>query len=162
MSLDGLRAWIGEVERKLGVRTRVFLVLTTIAVGGAAAGIYLALDAQSNDVSKSDVEAVETRLLEQIDAAGSPQTSALETQVKELQEEVEALEAGENGEGAAKEGTTGATGATGGATGATGGASKKSSAESSKTLEKQLEEAAKDAKEPPAGGDNETKSGEGK
>ena len=27
MSLDGLRAWIGEVERKLGMRTRVFLVL---------------------------------------------------------------------------------------------------------------------------------------
>jgi hypothetical protein len=27
MSLDGLRAWIGELERKLGVRTRVLLVL---------------------------------------------------------------------------------------------------------------------------------------
>ena len=39
MSLDGLRAWIGVVERKLTMRTRVFLVLVAIAIGGAAAGI---------------------------------------------------------------------------------------------------------------------------
>jgi branched-chain amino acid transport system permease protein len=34
MPLDGLRAWIGEVERKLGMRTRVFLALAAIAATG--------------------------------------------------------------------------------------------------------------------------------
>jgi hypothetical protein len=61
MSLDGLRAWIGEVERKLGMRTRVFLVLVAIAVGGAGAAIYLAVEAQDDQVSKSDLQAVEGR-----------------------------------------------------------------------------------------------------
>jgi hypothetical protein len=70
MSLDGLRAWIGEVERKLGMRTRVFLVLATIAIGGAGAAIYLAIDTRDNAVSESDVRELQERLETQI-AAGA-------------------------------------------------------------------------------------------
>ena len=62
MSLDGLRAWIGEVERKLGMRTRVFLVLAVIAIGGAGAAVYLAIDARDNSVSESDVQALQEKL----------------------------------------------------------------------------------------------------
>jgi hypothetical protein len=62
MPLDGLRAWIGEVERKLGMRTRVFLVLATIAIGGAGAAIYLAVDTRENAVSESDVQELQERL----------------------------------------------------------------------------------------------------
>ena len=74
MSLDGLRAWIGEVERKLGMRTRVFLVLATIAIGGAGAAIYLAVDTRDNAVSESDVRELQERLEGRIaeDAAGAP------------------------------------------------------------------------------------------
>jgi uncharacterized protein YceH (UPF0502 family) len=82
MSLDGLRAWIGEVERKLKMRTRVFLVLVAIAVGGAAAGIYLGVDAQSNQVSESDVGTLQTELTARIEA--------LETQVASLESELQA------------------------------------------------------------------------
>jgi hypothetical protein len=71
MSLDGLRAWIGEVERKLGMRTRVFLVLATIAIGGAGAAIYLALDTRDDAVSESDVRALQERLEERIAAGGT-------------------------------------------------------------------------------------------
>jgi hypothetical protein len=82
MSLDGLRAWIGEVERKLKMRTRVFLVLVAIAVGGAAAGIYLAVEAQNGQVTEGDVqtlqegqtariEALEARV-ESLESAGKP------------------------------------------------------------------------------------------
>ena len=167
MSLDGLRAWIGEVERKLGVRTRIFLVLVAIAVGGAAAGVYLGLDARSNDVSKSDVEAVETRLLEQIDATGPAQVSELEAQVKALQAEVAALK-GTGAEAAPEEGATGATGATGakgtapksdGATSAQAGGSseKQSTSASAKALQKKLEEAAESENQTKAAGNDETK-----
>ncbi len=98
MSLDGLRAWIGEVERKLGMRTRVFLVLTAIAVGGAGASIYLALDAQSDQVSESDLQAVQEDLQAQIDALSaqtSSSTGATEAdpRVDELERQVEALRA---------------------------------------------------------------------
>jgi outer membrane murein-binding lipoprotein Lpp len=82
MSLDGLRAWIGIVERKLTMRTRVFLVLVAIAVGGAAAGIYLGIDAQSNQVSESDMQTLQTELTTRIEA--------LETKVESLEGEVKA------------------------------------------------------------------------
>ena len=109
MSLDGLRAWIGEVERKLGVRTRIFLVLTAIAIGGAGAAVYLALDASDKATGESDVSALEGRIdqLEEQQAATAPETAPLEAQIEELRKQVEQLE----GKGA---GATGAAGTTGG------------------------------------------------
>ena len=121
MSLDGLRAWIGEVERKLGVRTRVFLVLTAIAIGGAGAGIYLALDAAE---SESDVSGLEERIDQLGTEAGTgadPRITELEQQIEALRGQVDRLE----GKGAAggSEGGAGAEGATGsGTTGASGNA----------------------------------------
>jgi uncharacterized protein YceH (UPF0502 family) len=85
MSLDGLRAWIGEVERKLGMRTRVFLVLVAIAIGGAGAGIYLAVEAQNDELSKSDLRAVE--------AASQARVEALETRIAALEAAKEAAPA---------------------------------------------------------------------
>jgi hypothetical protein len=82
MSLDGLRAWIAIVERKLAMRTRVFLVLVAIAVGGAAAAIYLSLDAQSNQVSESDLQTLQTELTTRIET--------LETRVQSLEGELSA------------------------------------------------------------------------
>ncbi len=81
MSLDGLRAWIGEVERKLGMRTRVFLVLAAIAVGGAGAAIYLAAEADEGEVGTADLSALESRLETESEA------------LRQLQAKVEALEA---------------------------------------------------------------------
>jgi hypothetical protein len=115
MSLDGLRAWIGEVERKLGMRTRVFIVLVAIAVGGAGAAVYLALDAQDNAVSKDDLQAVREELV------GSPAVSGGAEGVAQLEAEVESLQAevatlrGE--ESAPNEGASeGSAGSTGGVT----------------------------------------------
>ena len=77
MSLEGLRAWIGEVERKLAKRTRVFLVLTVIAIGIAGAAVYLAIDARESSVSESDVQALQQELETRIDeiAAGGAATA---------------------------------------------------------------------------------------
>ncbi|HXS47647.1 MAG TPA: hypothetical protein VN756_09310 [Solirubrobacterales bacterium] len=106
MSLDGLRAWIGEVERKLGMRTRVFLVLTVIAIGAAGAGIYLAIDTRDSAVSESDVQALQEQLEAQIGEGGGPTAGAgvaqLEAELKALKAEVAKLE-GEGG-GATKKG----------------------------------------------------------
>jgi uncharacterized protein HemX len=101
MSLDGLRAWIGLVERKLTMRTRVFLVLVAIAIGGAGAGIVLAIDAQDNAVTKSDLQTVRDELAGTTAPAEAPQTSELEAKVETLQEEVAALraEAASKGQG---------------------------------------------------------------
>jgi hypothetical protein len=124
MSLDGLRAWIGEVERKLGMRTRVFLVLVAIAVGGAGAALYLAIEAQEDSVSKADVQAVRDELAGRIGTeGGETDLTQLEAELGTLRSEVAKLKEEESGskgtssnpEGAAKEGPTGKgeTGSTG-------------------------------------------------
>ena len=79
MSLEGLRAWIAEVERKLGKRTRVFLALTVIAIGIAGASLYLAIDARNSSVSESDVQALQQKLETRIDevAAGGAATAPI-------------------------------------------------------------------------------------
>ena len=103
MSLDGLRAWIGEVERKLAARTRVFLVLLAIAIGAAGAAIYLALEADDGGGGGgSSVSAAEVQSLqEQIStlSAGGGENAALESQIIELRTKVEDLEAEQGGGG---------------------------------------------------------------
>ena len=98
MSLDGLRAWIGEVERKLGVRTRVFLVLLAIAIGASGAAIYLALEADDGGSGGgASTEEVQS-LREQVELeGGGADTAALEAQIAELRGEVDALQAGQGG-----------------------------------------------------------------
>ena len=93
MSLDGLRAWIGLVERKLTMRTRVFLVLVAIAIGGAGTGIVLAIDAQDNAVTKSDLQSVRDELAGTTAPAEAPQASELESELETLRTEVAALQA---------------------------------------------------------------------
>jgi hypothetical protein len=117
MSLDGLRAWIGEVERKLGMRTRVFLVLSVIAIGGAGAAIYLAIDARESSVSESDVQALQRELEARIGeggaAAAGAGTAQLEAELNALRARVEQLE-GEGGgakEGKSSQSSAGSPGA---------------------------------------------------
>jgi len=62
-----MRAWIAEVERKLGKRTRVFLALTVIAIGIAGASLYLAIDARNSSVSEGDVQKLQQELETRID-----------------------------------------------------------------------------------------------
>ena len=119
MPLDGLRAWIGEVERKLGMRTRVFLVLATIAIGVGGAAIYLAIDTRDNAVSESDVRELQEQLEAQI--GGGAELSGLEAELDALEAEVERLQGKKGGAGG---GSSGGGGASGGASGdgGTGGA----------------------------------------
>jgi hypothetical protein len=104
MSRDGLRAWIGMVERKLTMRTRVFLVLTAIAIGGAAAGIVFAIDAQNNSVSKDDLRSVRDELAGTSAPAEAPQTSELEAQIETLRGEIAALRSESEAKGGASAG----------------------------------------------------------
>ncbi len=135
MPLDGLRAWIGEVERKLGVRTRVFLVLTVIAIGGAGAAIYLAVDARDSSVSKSDVQALQQQLEAQIGAGGAGANAAqLETELQTLKAQVEQLSG---------EGNVPAEGTSGGASEGAGKGATHNGGASNPKLQKLLEQASK-------------------
>lgn len=102
MSLEGIRAWIGEVERKLRVRTKVFLALAVIAIGIAGAAVYLAIDTRADAVSESDVQELQRELEARMGVAGAvdtTQTDALQAEVEALREEVEQLQGGNGGGG---------------------------------------------------------------
>ncbi len=107
MSLDGLRAWIGLVERKLTMRTRIFLVLVAIAVGGAAVGIYLAVEAQNEAVTKDDLQAVRDELAGGT-ADGAPEVSRLKSELESLRDEVASLREEGKAGGADTEGSSSA------------------------------------------------------
>lgn len=120
MPLEGLRAWIGEVERKLRARTRVMLALAAVAIGLAGAALYLAIDAHDTAVGEGDVQALQQRLEERIDqvrteaGGGAGTVTRLESEVQALKGEVEALKEGTgkgrkgaSSKGAATEGSTG-------------------------------------------------------
>jgi hypothetical protein len=150
MSLEGLRAWIGEVERKLGARTRVFLALAVIAIGLGGAAIYLAIDARESSVSESDVRALQQQLEARIDAvaAGGAATSSpsgeeaapIEPEAESQAAPTPKSESGAGGGAGAKSGGAGGESsgeATAPPSGATGGAA------SSAKLQKLFEEAQK-------------------
>lgn len=125
MSLDGLRAWVAEVERKLGLRTRVGLVLLAIAVGGAGAGIFLALQAADDSAGNEQLRALEERVetlggatsvaeLESRVAAAEAAANESKAKLAELERELEGLRGGRPEPGAG-------AGATGESSGAKGG-----------------------------------------
>jgi hypothetical protein len=108
MSLDGLRAWIGLVERKLTMRSRVFLVLVALAIGGAGAAIVLAIDAQENAVSKDDLQTVRDELTGTVAPADTAGVSTLEAEIEALRSEIATLRSeGETG-GAESDGASAA------------------------------------------------------
>jgi hypothetical protein len=150
MSLDGLRAWIGVVERKLTMRTRVFLVLVAIAVGGAGAAIYLAIEADNDAVSKSELQQVREELTgTSVAPIAGGSTSKLEAEVSALQEEVAALRAEGGGSAGKAAGDKSAGGEKSSAEESTGGVTP-GSASGGATVpktQKQLEELVKKAED---------------
>jgi hypothetical protein len=55
--LDGLRAWLGTLDRMVEIRSLIRIVLAALAVGASAAAIYIALDsADSNDAGLSRLQ----------------------------------------------------------------------------------------------------------
>jgi hypothetical protein len=128
MSLDGLRAWIGEVERKLGKRTRVFLVLTVIAIGIGGAAIYLAIDARESSVSESDVQALQEKLEARMDEVATAPEAPVEAEsapAPQPEESTPKPEGEKKEKGGGSSGGGGATGSIpGGATGGAGTATK--------------------------------------
>ncbi len=62
--LDGLRAWLGEVDRDLRVRSRAGLALLAIAVGLAGVALHVAIEASRQSAPAGEVK----RLQGQVDA----------------------------------------------------------------------------------------------
>jgi hypothetical protein len=60
--LDGIRGWLGDLDRTVAIRSRIGLVLAAVAIGLGGAATYLALDARHQSASNSDVGALRNEL----------------------------------------------------------------------------------------------------
>lgn len=86
--IDGLRAWIAQLDRRLGIRTWVGAVALVLALAAGIVGVVLAIDARDESATKADARA----LSEQIDAVQKEASSTAQRTVAQLNERVDALE----------------------------------------------------------------------
>jgi hypothetical protein len=69
--LDGQRGWLNELDRKLKKRSIIALLLTCLAVGVAAAALYISITKNSDS---DRISALETRI-EALEAASQAATT---------------------------------------------------------------------------------------
>lgn len=96
--IDGLRAWIAQVDRKLGVRTYVGAAIAVLALAAAAVGLVLTLTLKQDAATESDL----TSLREQLSAveqsaseAAQEDVQGLDRRLAELEDEVNRISTGQ-------------------------------------------------------------------
>ena len=78
-----MRAWIAELDRRIGTRTYAGAALLVIALATAIVAIVLAVDARDNSADNEDLNRISDQVTEISAAAGLAQTT---------QDDVDALE----------------------------------------------------------------------
>jgi uncharacterized protein HemX len=92
--IDGLRSWIAQLERKLGVRTYIGAALAVLALAAGGAGIFLALRVERDAATEADVENLREELtgVEQTAAqAAQEDVQALGQRITDLEEQISRL-----------------------------------------------------------------------
>jgi small-conductance mechanosensitive channel len=87
--IDGLRAWVAQVDRKLGVRTYVGAAIGVLALAAAAVGLALTLSLEQDAATDSDVQS----LRDQISAVEQSASQAALQDVQSLRDQLTDLEA---------------------------------------------------------------------
>ncbi len=86
--LDGLRAWIAQIDRRLGIRTVALGLAVVIALAAGIVGVVLAKDAKDNSATKDEVAS----LRDQVSASTKEASQATQDTVSQIQDDIDALE----------------------------------------------------------------------
>ena len=86
--IDGLRAWLGQVERRLGVRTYIGAALAVVALAAGGVAIYLALDTRDDAATEADIQ----DLREELTGVRETASEAARQDVEQLTQTIERLE----------------------------------------------------------------------
>ena len=144
--IDGLRAWVAQVDRKLGVRTYVLGAIGLLALAAAAVALVLVVQLKRDAATKDDIDAIQGQLsgiqqsatqaaqqgvrslnrrltdLEQELGRLSTQQSTSKRELQVVRDDIKELRSQvSSGAGGAGSGGTGGTGSSGGAGAGTGG-----------------------------------------
>jgi hypothetical protein len=87
-SIDGLRAWVAQVDRKLGVRTYVGAAVAVLALAAAVVGLVLTLSLKQDAATEDDIDS----LRDQISGVEQSASQAAEEGVQGLDQRLSDLE----------------------------------------------------------------------
>jgi uncharacterized protein HemX len=96
--IDGLRAWVAQVDRKLGVRTYVGAAIVVLALAAAAVGLALTLSLKQDAATNDDIQSLRDQIsaVEQsASQAAQEDVQALDRRLTELEAEVNRISAGQ-------------------------------------------------------------------
>jgi polyhydroxyalkanoate synthesis regulator phasin len=86
--IDGLRSWVAQVDRKLGIRTYALGAACVLGLAGAAVALVLTLQTQEDAATKDEADALRT----QIEEVERSAFEATEEGVASLSERLDAVE----------------------------------------------------------------------
>ena len=92
--IDGLRAWLAQVDRKLGTRTYIGAALAVLALAAAGVGLYLAITLKQDAATKGDVSSLRDQItgVEQSASQAAQQSAqSLDQRLTTLENEVSRL-----------------------------------------------------------------------
>jgi hypothetical protein len=96
--IDGLRAWIAQVERKLGVRTYVGAALAVLGLAAAGVALVLTLTLKQDSATDSDISSLREQLTaveQSASEAALDDVQSLRNQLTELEDEVDRISTGQ-------------------------------------------------------------------
>lgn len=86
--LEGLRAWVAQIDRKLGIRTLAGALAVVLALAAGIVGVVLALSAKDESATKGEVRS----LASQLESVQREAAEAAEEDVASLLDRLDALE----------------------------------------------------------------------
>jgi len=86
--IESMRAWIAQVDRKLGVRTYALGAALVLALAAGIVGVVLALSAKDESATKDEVRS----LRDQVEAVQQEASEAAEEDVATITDQLDALE----------------------------------------------------------------------
>jgi TolA-binding protein len=96
---EGLRAWVAQLDRKLGTRSYAGAAAVILSLAAAIVAIVLAIDARDNSAAEGDLARVEERVAEISDSAEAAEAASgdideLESRISGLEGKIDGLSAG--------------------------------------------------------------------
>jgi septal ring factor EnvC (AmiA/AmiB activator) len=86
--IEDMRAWVAQLDRKLGVRTYALGAVLVLALAAGIVGVVLALSAKDESATKDEVRS----LRDQVEAVQQEASEAAEEDVATITDQLDALE----------------------------------------------------------------------
>ncbi len=93
-SLDGLRAWVAQIDRKLGTRFYALGAATVLALAAGIVGIVLALGVKDDSATKADLDKLRDEVAgveQSASQAAQEEVAALGDRVSQLESQLQTL-----------------------------------------------------------------------